>query len=75
MTRDRQLKIEFSRLWDEYIKRQKLLEKQHIDSEQLTHYRWMLEEYRISLFAQELKTRFPVSDKRLRKHWNELSDV
>ncbi len=75
LTRDRQLKIEFSRLWDEYIKRQKLLEKQHIDSEQLTHYRWMLEEYRISLFAQELKTRFPVSDKRLRKHWNELSDV
>jgi ATP-dependent helicase HrpA len=75
MTRDRQLKIEFSRLWDEYIKRQKLLEKQHIDSEQLSHYRWMLEEYRISLFAQELKTRFPVSDKRLRKYWNELSDV
>ena len=75
LTRDRQLKIEFSRLWDEYIKRQKLLQKQHIDSEQLTHYRWMLEEYRISLFAQELKTRFPVSDKRLRKHWNELSDA
>jgi ATP-dependent helicase HrpA len=75
MTRDRQLKIEFSRLWDEYVKRKKLLEKQHIDSEQLAHYRWMLEEYRISLFAQELKTRFPVSDKRLRKYWNELSDV
>jgi len=75
MTRDRQLKIEFSRLWDEYVKRKKLLEKQHIDSEQLAHYRWMLEEYRISLFAQELKTRFPVSDKRLRKYWNKLSDV
>ncbi len=75
MTRDRQLKIEFSRLWDEYIKRQKLLEKQHIDSAQLGYYRWMLEEYRISLFAQELKTRFPVSDKRLRKFWNDLSDA
>jgi ATP-dependent helicase HrpA len=75
MTRDRQIKIEFSRLWDEYIRRQKLLEKQHIYSQQLTHYRWMLEEYRISLFAQELKTRFPVSDKRLRKYWNELSDA
>ncbi len=75
MTRDRQLKIEFSRLWDEYVKRQELLQKQHIDSAQLGHYRWMLEEYRISLFAQELKTRFPVSDKRLRKYWNELSDA
>jgi ATP-dependent helicase HrpA len=73
--RDRQLRIEFSRLWDEYIKRQALLEKQHIDSEQLNHYRWMLEEYRISLFAQELKTRFPVSEKRLKTYWNELSDV
>jgi ATP-dependent helicase HrpA len=35
----------------------------------------MLEEYRVSLFAQELKTRFPVSEKRLKTYWNELSDV
>ena len=27
--------------------------------------RWMLEEYRISLFAQELRTAYPVSDKRI----------
>ena len=26
---------------------------------------WMLEEYKISLFAQELKTAFPVSRKRI----------
>ncbi len=75
MTRDRQLKIEFSSLWDEYARRQELLEKQHIYSEQLSYYRWMLEEYRISLFAQELKTRITVSDKRLRKYWNSLSDA
>jgi len=72
-TRDRQLRIDFSRLWDEYIKRQITLEKKHIESEQLDHYRWMLEEYRISLFAQELKTKFPVSEKRLKKFWHELS--
>jgi ATP-dependent helicase HrpA len=29
------------------------------------HYRWMLEEMRISLFAQNLKTSMPVSNKRL----------
>jgi ATP-dependent helicase HrpA len=29
--------------------------------------RWLIEEYRVQLFAQELKTREPVSDKRLRK--------
>ena len=28
-------------------------------------FRWMLEEFRVSLFAQELKTRFPVSKKKL----------
>jgi ATP-dependent helicase HrpA len=30
-------------------------------------YRWMLEEYRVSVFAQELGTRVPVSPKRLEK--------
>ena len=75
MTRDRQLRIEFSRLWDEYVKRHQALEKQHIESAQLKHYRWMLEEYRVSLFSQELKTRFPISEKRLKKYWNELSDA
>ncbi|MEW2359087.1 ATP-dependent RNA helicase HrpA [Spirillospora sp. NPDC029432] len=29
--------------------------------------RWMLEELRVSLFAQQLGTRYPVSDKRIRK--------
>jgi len=72
-TRDRQLRIDFSRLWGEYIKRQETLEKKHIESEQLELYRWMLEEYRVSLFSQELKTKFPVSEKRLKKFWHELS--
>lgn len=32
-------------------------------------YRWMLEELRVSLFAQTLKTRMPVSEKRVKKQW------
>ena len=71
--RDRQLRIEFSKLWHEYLKRKESLLKQHIESDQLNHYRWMLEEYRVSLFAQELRTKFPVSEKRLKTFWNELS--
>jgi ATP-dependent helicase HrpA len=35
----------------------------------LTQYRWMLEEFRISIFAQELKTSVPVSGKRLGELW------
>ncbi|HSS64855.1 MAG TPA: ATP-dependent RNA helicase HrpA [Gammaproteobacteria bacterium] len=36
-------------------------------------YRWMLEEYRVSLFAQELGTAFPVSQKRLDNQWARVS--
>jgi ATP-dependent helicase HrpA len=74
-SRDRQLRLDFTKLWDEYIKRQQSLDKQHVQSKQLDHYRWLLEEYRVSLFAQELKTKMPVSEKRLRKYWNDLSDI
>ncbi|MCW8886151.1 MAG: ATP-dependent RNA helicase HrpA [Motiliproteus sp.] len=39
----------------------------------LIQYRWMLEEYRISLFAQNLGTVCTVSTKRLDKLWNSCS--
>lgn len=35
----------------------------------LEEFRWLLEELRVSLFAQELRTPFPVSVKRLEKFW------
>ena len=34
-------------------------------------YRWMLEEFRVSLFAQQLKTRMPISARRLDDAWAE----
>jgi ATP-dependent helicase HrpA len=38
---------------------------------ELDPFRWMLEEFRVSLFAQQLKTAYPVSAKRLDKAWDE----
>ncbi|MCC6246239.1 MAG: ATP-dependent RNA helicase HrpA [Rubrivivax sp.] len=38
----------------------------------LTEYRWLLEELRVSLFAQELRTPQPVSAKRLDKVWGQI---
>ena len=38
----------------------------------LQEYRWMLEELRVSFFAQELRTPYPVSSKRLDKVWAQL---
>jgi ATP-dependent helicase HrpA len=39
----------------------------------LDEFRWLLEELRVSLFAQELKTPMPVSVKRLQKFWESTS--
>lgn len=41
--------------------------------ERLDEYRWLLEELRVSLFAQELRTPQPVSAKRLDKAWAQLA--
>ncbi|WP_232519209.1 ATP-dependent RNA helicase HrpA [Caballeronia insecticola] len=38
----------------------------------LPEYRWLLEELRVSLFAQELRTPMPVSVKRLHKVWESM---
>ncbi len=38
----------------------------------LVEFRWMLEELRVSLFAQELRTPMPVSAKRLLKVWESM---
>lgn len=40
----------------------------------LAEYRWLIEELRVSLFAQELRTPFPVSMKRLDKAWLDLAE-
>ncbi|MEQ1558850.1 MAG: ATP-dependent RNA helicase HrpA [Methyloglobulus sp.] len=38
---------------------------------ELDSFRWMLEELRVSLFAQQLKTAYPISLQRLEKAWHE----
>lgn len=40
--------------------------------EEIEQYRWLIEEYRVSLFAQQLKTRVPISRKRLDALWHEI---
>jgi ATP-dependent helicase HrpA len=60
-------------IWQRWHERVNALHKAHQDvPEALQDYRWLIEELRVSLFAQELKTPFPVSVKRLDKTWEEL---
>jgi ATP-dependent helicase HrpA len=50
-----------------YLHQVAALQKGRPPGEALRRARWMLEEYRISLFAQQLGTDGPVSDQRIRK--------
>jgi ATP-dependent helicase HrpA len=48
-------------------------ERRGASDERMLEFRWLLEELRVSLFAQELRTPQPVSVKRLDKAWAQLS--
>ncbi len=67
--RDRSLRVQVQPLWDQYKVEVK---KNPQAQQQLGEYRWQIEEFRVSLFAQDLGTNKPVSTKRLSKLWNEL---
>jgi ATP-dependent helicase HrpA len=58
-------------LWSNYEARAKADREAGLMDPKLEEYRWLIEELRISLFAQELRTPFPVSAKRLQKFWDE----
>lgn len=56
-------------LWDVLRQRSGLL----LVCEAAMQYRWMLEELRVSLFAQNLGTRQAVSAKRLQEQWQAVA--
>lgn len=68
--RDKPNTDELARLWRRYEdKANGFAEK---SPEQVIALRWMLEEYRVSLFAQHLGTEIPVSAKRLEKQFDDI---
>jgi ATP-dependent helicase HrpA len=50
-----------------------LAERKGVPDARLDEFRWLLEELRVSLFAQELRTPQPVSVKRLDKVWAQIN--
>ena len=48
-------------------------ERKGLSDARMQEFRWLLEELRVSFFAQELRTPQPVSVKRLDKAWQQLS--
>lgn len=61
---------ELEQMWQE--KTDGLAKQGQPVSDGLAAFKWMIEELRVSLFAQELKTPYPVSVKRLLKMWEIL---
>lgn len=70
--RDGQRGAEIRDLWQKWETRVAEENEAEGASQALLDFRWQIEELRVSLFAQELKTPYPVSAKRLLKLWSEL---
>ena len=71
---DRSKMERFMPFWEQYREAVTTKGFRFANRAALSEYRWMLEEYRISLFAQEIGTSAPVSPKRLEVKWLEATE-
>jgi ATP-dependent helicase HrpA len=69
--RDAQLMAEWQTAATQFQRTAKNQPLKNLDP-RMIEFRWMLEELRVSLFAQELRTPMPVSSKRLQKVWESM---
>jgi ATP-dependent helicase HrpA len=69
LKRDQQAMQTIAPLWKRYEERLERHRMQGTVDPALEQYRWMMEELRVSLYAQELKTSVSVSAKRLDEIW------
>jgi ATP-dependent helicase HrpA len=67
-SRDTRLMVE----WTQVATPWQRVQKDRRGDPKMTEFRWLLEELRVSLFAQELRTPMPVSVKRLQKVWESM---
>ena len=70
--RDRQLTRELKPMLEKWQQRDEKARQRGRPDPRIDEIHWMIEELRVSLFAQQLKTRYPISLKRLQKRWQEL---
>jgi ATP-dependent helicase HrpA len=71
-SRDRQLTQELQPLYSRWLEWDEKCRTAGRVDERIEELRWRFEELRVSLFAQELGTAYPVSLKRIEKRWKEL---
>ncbi len=73
LDKDIDFTYEIGQLWDQYQAQWTVHKENRIFDSELEMYRWMLEEYRVSCFAQSLGTSFSISGKRLGKQWAKVT--
>jgi len=66
LARDRDLTSKVALFWNKYVD---IVGKRPALRMAFEPVRWLIEEYRVSLWAQQLRTAQPVSEKRLREAW------
>ncbi|MGI9517307.1 MAG: ATP-dependent RNA helicase HrpA [Pirellulaceae bacterium] len=72
LDKDRQQTLELGAFHDRFETRAAELTRQGTIDPELDYFGWMIEEYRVSLFAQQLGTSETVSAKRLEKQWSKV---
>jgi len=70
--RDVRMLHEITPFWKDCLSRMQMSGSVLEESDALKKFRWMVEEFRISLFTQEIKTAYPVSSKRLKAQWGKV---
>jgi ATP-dependent helicase HrpA len=72
LEKDIESTYEIANYWRQYTDQKAIHEEDRVYDTELEMYRWMIEEYRVSCFAQSLGTAFSVSPKRLAKQWGKV---
>ncbi|MFT5301945.1 MAG: ATP-dependent helicase HrpA [Mariniblastus sp.] len=73
--KDRGFADELAAYWKQYLGMKSMHESQAIVDPELVTYRWMIEELRVSVFAQKLGTCLTVSPKRMEKQWAKVRRI
>lgn len=74
LMRDQQISAQIFPITRAYKERCELLAGKGIIAPEASNFRWMIEELRVSLYAQDLKTSAPVSIRRLERQLSLLGE-
>ncbi len=72
-SRDQRLQRQVEAWWRRYLEYMDSAQTSASDRDEVQIFRWMIEEYRVSLFAQSLGTVVPVSEKRMARQWDTVT--